>query len=312
MIAGEVIRRKEMRGAKEIKIYGFHHGEDKNIMKIFINKGFNSRIVRGGIVIDFKKVDLFELIEIKKRFRKEEPEDPGRFGWNQDFSRNALCFIRTTEDKSQPGKEIKEKFNFSIESSKWIYIKVSCHDDGYTTQLTLEETKLEPQNVPITIREYIEWYRNKEIAESEAIEKPKFLIPNSDSIRMQPRMALVEEGGATKRGGSATIICGIKGQPLHSYWVFKNSGPSNGIHAHFSVSHNVILIKAIQDCHGEKIFLTQCFIARNGNRCWVEKRQLWDGQFNKLPKKLNQFYVASKLAMKKSYDHHCRKAYYII
>jgi len=312
MIVGEVKRRKEMRGIKEINIYGFHHGEDKNIIETLKRHGFNSHIVRGGIVIDFKKVDLFELIDIKRRFEKEKPEDPNRFGWNQDFSKSALCFIRTTQDKSQYRKETKEKFSFFIESNKWAYIKVSSYDDDCTTQFTLEETELEPKNVSIIIREYIEWYRNKERAEREAIEKPKFLIPNSDSIRMQSRMALVEEGGSTKHGGNATIICGMKGQALHPYWVFKKAGPSNGIHAHFSVSYDVVLVNASQDCHGEKISLTQCSIAQNGNKCWIEKKELWTGQPNKLPKTLNEFYVASKLAMKKCYHHYCRKAYYVI
>jgi len=275
-----------MRGIKEIKIYGFHHGEDKDIIKALINQGFNSHIVRGGIVVDFKKVDLFELIEIKKRFEKERPEDPSKLGWNQDFSQDALCFIRTTQDKSHHRKEIKEKFSFSIESKEWVYIKVSSCDDGCATRPTLEETELEPQNVLSIIREYIEWYRDKEIAEREAIEKPKFLIPNSDSIRMQPRMALVEEGGSTKHGGNVTIISGIKGQALHPYWVFKKTGPANGIHAHFSVSHDVVLVNASQDCHGEKISLTQCFIAQNGNKCWVEKKTIVGWATKQITKKI--------------------------
>jgi len=301
-----------MKRMKEIKIYGFYHGQDRSSVKTFASQGFSSHIVRGGIIIDFKKVDLFELVEIKRRFEKEKPEDPNRLGWNEDFSKYALCFIRTIEDENGNGKEIKEKFCFFTESKKWVYIKVSSVKNGRATQFTLEEIELESENVSIIIREYIEWYRAKEIAEREAIEKPKFLIPNLDSIRMRPRMALVEEGGSTKSGGSATIICGTKGQPLHPYWVFRKTGPSNGIHAHFSVSHDVILIKASQDRNGERICLIQCSIAQNGNKCWIEKKELWVGQPNKLPKRLNEFYVASRLAVKKSYDHYCRKAYYVI
>jgi len=258
-----------MRGVKEIEIYGFHYGEDKNIMKALINQGFNSRIVSGGIVITFKKIDLFELAEIKKKFEQEKPEDPAKFGWNQNFSETALCFIRTIQNRNQDKGEIKERFVFLIESNKWIYLKEYYENDSDAVCFTLEETKLEVGDIPSIIREYVEWYRNKERVEMEVMEKPKFLIPNS--VKMQLRMALVEEGGSTKNGGSAIIICGIRGQALHPYWLLKKSGLSNGIHAHFSVPQAAVLVRAIQGYDGEKISLIEYSIAQKGNKCWIEK-----------------------------------------
>jgi len=154
-----------MRGVKEIEIYGFHYGEDKNIMKALINQGFNSRIVSGGIVITFKKIDLFELAEIKKKFEQEKPEDPAKFGWNQNFSETALCFIRTIQNRNQDKGEIKERFVFLIESNKWIYLKEYYENDSDAVCFTLEETKLEVGDIPSIIREYVEWYRNKERVE---------------------------------------------------------------------------------------------------------------------------------------------------
>ncbi len=309
-MTGKGTKEKEMREIKEIKISGFHYGEHQDLEESLTNKGFNSRIVRGGIVINLKKVDSLELAEIEGRFEQEKPEDPDKSGWDKDFYHDILFFIRTIEVANQDRGGIKEKFRFLIGSSQWIYEKGYNRRDRYTTWYSLKEMKLKTQDVPTVIREYADWYRNKKMMEKEAVEKPKFLIPNS--INMQLRMELVEEGGSTASGGSATIICGRRGQAFRPYWVPKSGSLSNGIHAYFSIPQVAVLARGSQGYHGEKIYLIQCSIVQKRNRCWIEQKEIWSGQPNELPGILSCFHSAIKAVMKKCYDYHCRSTYYVI
>lgn len=134
------------------------------------------------------------------------------------------------------------------------------------------------------------------------------------------RLVASESGGGLTHRGSATIICGLRGEPLIPF--FTPKGYANGVHANFSGS-GFVIVNATRDNDTRHVTIKLITINEHSGLIWADL--LWEGDIdkigfkgwetsitlNQLPNKVGAYYMAIVAACEKSGCYHCRHVHFV-
>lgn len=136
------------------------------------------------------------------------------------------------------------------------------------------------------------------------------IIPEIDeSDRNQLNIDLSESGGATKKTGSAIIICSLGGKRLKPYLVLSGEKYSNKIHACFSVRFGVLTVRVKRN--SDSVGICKYFIVRQNKVAQIITERIWQGPYEKLIINLPIYKEAAIAAIEKAKCYHCCEPHYI-
>ncbi|MDD4937762.1 MAG: hypothetical protein PHX34_01975 [Candidatus Shapirobacteria bacterium] len=134
---------------------------------------------------------------------------------------------------------------------------------------------------------------------------PKEIYGFSFSLQIE----VAEEGGGYTHTGFSTIVCGLSGKKLKPYFMPRYGDLACEKHAFFSVPMSVVLVKG--DRAKEEVEITKHSIVCINQTVRVEESLIWKGQFDRLPKRYQQYKGAVNAAKDKCSYYHCRVALYV-
>lgn len=129
-----------------------------------------------------------------------------------------------------------------------------------------------------------------------------------------------ENGSGATNTGYATIVCGLKGQPLKPYRLDHKCG---GDHAQFALYDSFVTVYGSRRRDDYEIVIKQ-YQFEPENKLTIENKkviverfarlkeeQLWKGVLEELPVLFGQFEDAANAALIKTNCYHCKEAHFI-